>query len=142
MISLDLSTSAKLVLLWIILKCYYVLHLILDSILDLILDSIILVFCCKFCPFRIILSYIAYFYFFCLRIYKPNIHNNIIGISCFQNGLNDHFSSTDFCFKSKMIESSHMKKCFIIVGRFFSKCTFLRLYHLFLSSGYPINLAF
>ena len=42
---------------------------------------------------------------------KLNIHNNIIsGISSFQNGLNDLFSSTGFYFKSKVIEVSHKGK--------------------------------
>ena len=50
-----LSTSAKLAVKWIILKWYYVVDLILDSI------WIILVFYCKFCAFKIILFYIAYF---------------------------------------------------------------------------------
>ena len=41
----------------------------------------------------------------------PNIYNNIIGgISSFQNGLNDLFSSTGFYFKSKVIEGSHKGK--------------------------------
>ena len=62
-------------------------------------------FCCKFCAFRSILFYILelLFFTFYLRINKPNIHNNIIGISSFQNGLNDRFSSTGFLFKSKVI---------------------------------------
>ena len=46
--------------------------------------------------------------FFYQSINKPNIHNNIIGgISSFQNGLSDHFISTDFNLKSKVIEVSH-----------------------------------
>ena len=40
---------------WIILKCYYVVDLILDAV------WIILVFYCKFYAFKIILFYIAYF---------------------------------------------------------------------------------
>ena len=58
---LGLSTSAKLAVKWIILKWYYVVDLILDSI------WIILVFYCKFCAFKIILFYIAYFYFLFIR---------------------------------------------------------------------------
>ena len=54
-IGLDLSTSPKLAVKWIILKWYYVVDLILDSI------WIILVFYCKFCAFKIILFYNAYF---------------------------------------------------------------------------------
>ena len=47
--------SIHLAVKWIILKWYYVVDLILDSI------WIILVFYCKFCAFKIILFYIAYF---------------------------------------------------------------------------------
>ena len=35
---------------------------------------------------------------------------NHIDISSFQNGLNDLFSSTGFCLKSKVIEGSHKGK--------------------------------
>ena len=38
---------------------------------------------------------------------KPNIYTNITGISSFRNGLNHHFSSTGFYFKSKIDEDSH-----------------------------------
>ena len=41
---------------------------------------------------------------------KPNIRNNIIDISSFQNGLNGLFSSTGFYLKSKVIEGSHKGK--------------------------------
>ena len=58
MIGLDLSISAKLAVIWIILECYYVVDLILDSM------SVILVFYCKFLAFIIIIFYIAYFNFF------------------------------------------------------------------------------
>ena len=37
---------------------------------------------------------------------KPNMHPNITGISSFRNGLNHHFSSNDFDFKSKIVEGS------------------------------------
>ena len=40
---------------------------------------------------------------------KLNIHNNS-GISSFQNGLNDLFTSTGFYFNSKIIEVSHKGK--------------------------------
>ena len=63
------------------LKYHYVLDLILDSL------WIILIAYCKFCAFGIILFYITYFFWFYLRINKPNIHNNVIGISTLQNGL-------------------------------------------------------
>ena len=105
MIHLGLSTNEKLAVIWIILNRYYIVDLILDSI------SIVLVFYCKFWAFRIILFYNAYFYFFSyLSINKPNIRNNIIGISSFQTGLKDPFSSTGFYFKSKVIEVSHKGK--------------------------------
>ena len=38
---------------------------------------------------------------------KLNIHNNNDGISSFQNGLTELFSSTGFYFKSKVIEGFH-----------------------------------
>ena len=41
---------------------------------------------------------------------KPNIHNNIIDISSFRNGLNDLFSSTGLNLKSKVIKGSHKGK--------------------------------
>ena len=40
---------------------------------------------------------------------KPDIHNNIIGILSFQNGLNGIFRPV-FYFKRKNIESSHKVK--------------------------------
>ena len=101
MLGLDLSASAKLPVRWITLKWHYVVNLILDLI------WIILVFYCKFCVFKIILFYVAHFWFFYQEISKPNIHNKINDISSFQNGLNDLSSSTDFCLKSKVIEESH-----------------------------------
>ena len=104
MIGLVLSTSAKLAVKWMILKWYFIIDLILDSV------WIILVFYCKFCAFKITVSWIAYFYFFYPQISKPNIHNNIINISSFQNGLNELFSSTSFYLKSKVIEGSHKGK--------------------------------
>ena len=42
------------------------------------------------------------------------MRNNIIGISSFQNWLNDIFSSTGFYFKSKVIEDSHEEKKYIL----------------------------
>ena len=92
MIHLGLSTSAEFTVIWMILKCYYVVDLILDSI------SIILVFYCIF------------LIFFYLRINKPNINNTIIGISSFETGINDLFSLTGFYFKSKVIQGSHKGK--------------------------------
>ena len=57
-------------------------------------------------------------FFFTLHIFnlfypeinKPNIHNNIIDISSFQNGLSSLFSSTGFYYKRKVIEGSHEGK--------------------------------
>ena len=78
---LDLSTSAKLVIIWIILESYYVIDLILDSSL-------------------IILAFYQ-------RMNKPNIHNNIIGcISSFQNGFSD-LSSTGFFSKYTFLRLQH-----------------------------------
>ena len=57
-----------------------------------------------------IVFYIAYFYFFYPEVNKPNIHNNIIDISDFQNWVNVLFSSTGFYLKSKVIEGSHKVK--------------------------------
>ena len=45
------------------------------------------------------------------KMNKPNKHNNVIGgISSFQNGLNNLFSSTGFYSKIKVIEGSHKGK--------------------------------
>ena len=41
---------------------------------------------------------------------KPNIYNNIISISSFQNGLNDLINSTGFYFKMEVMEGSHKGK--------------------------------
>ena len=57
---------------------------------------------------------------------KPNMCNNIIDISSFQNGLIDLFSSTGFYFKSKVIESSHKGK-----NMFFNLCTLLLKTYIF-----------
>ena len=81
-IGLDLSASAELAVKRIILKCYYVVDLILDSI------WIVLVFYCKVCAFRIIIFlYCICLVLFYLRINKPNIHNNVIDIPSSKNGL-------------------------------------------------------
>ena len=86
---------------------------------------------------RIIIFHIAFFFFFFFfypRINKPHIHNNIIGIPSFQNGLNDSFSSTSFYFKSKVIEGSYKGEiCSLLLGHLFSKYAFLRLWHFFLA---------
>ena len=52
-----------------------------------------------------------------------------------------------FYLKSKVIEGSQKGKSFslfyfLIFGHFFTRCTFLRLWHFFLPSGYPINAIF
>ena len=133
---MDLSTSAKLAVKWIILKCYYVVNLILDSI------WIILVFYCKFSALKLFFFTLHIFNFFYLKINKSNRHNNTIDISSFQNGLDNLFSTTGFYFKSKILEGSHKGKiCFSIFGHFFSKCTLLKLwlFFFFLPSGYPMN---
>ena len=137
MIGLDLSTSLKSAAEWIIITWYQVLSLILDSI------WIILVFYCKFCAFKIILFYTAYFWFFYPEINKLNIYNNIVNIPSFQNVLNDLFNSTGFYLKSKVVEGSHKGKiCFLIFGYFFSKYAFLACDIFCLFSVYPINSIF
>ena len=117
MIGLDLSTSPKLAVKWIILKWYYVVDLILDSI------WIILVFYCKFCAFRIILFYIVYFYLYFIRE-KINQTYTITSLA-FQVSKMGFFFSTGFYFNSKVIEGSHKRKnTFVLIsGHFFSKCT-------------------
>ena len=66
--------------------------------------------------------------FFYSKINKPNIPNNILDMSIFENGLINLFRSTDFYLKSKVIKGSHKGKIyFLIFGHFFSKCTFFRL---------------
>ena len=72
------------------------------------------------------------------------MHNNMIGISSFQNGLNNLSSSTCFGFKSKVVEGSHkggnmffifwtlLKMCIFEIVTFFSR----------LVAGCPINLIF
>ena len=106
MIGLEISTSAKLTVISIILKCYYV--------LDLIFESISLVFYCKFCAFRIILFTLHVLNIFYQGMNKPNIHNNIIaGISSFKVGLTT-FLAQLVSISSKVIEGSHKEKiiCF------------------------------
>ena len=58
MTGFDLSKNAKLPLIWIIPKCYYVEDLILDSV------WIILVFYCNFCAFLIIFLHSNFLSFF------------------------------------------------------------------------------
>ena len=130
MVHLDLGTSAKLAVIWIILKCYYVVGLMLDSI------WIVLVFYCKLCAFRIDIFTLVILIFFYLRINKRNTQNNIIVISSFQTGLNDLFTSTSFCFKSKVMEGSHKKKN--ILGAFSQNLHFWSC-DIFFSPSYPIN---
>ena len=101
---MHLGTSAKLAIILVVLKWYYVVDLILDSI------WIVLVFHSKLCAFRIDFSHHVFLFCFYLGINKSNIQNNIIVISSFQTGLNELFSSTGFYFESKVIEGSHEKK--------------------------------
>ena len=58
-----------------------------------------------FCTLHIFIYFV-----FCLKINKPNIHNNIIDISSFQNGLNNFFSSAGFYLKSEALEGSRKGK--------------------------------
>ena len=66
------------------------------------------------------LFFFTLFFFFLSKNEKIIMHTNIIGISSFQNGLNDPFSSTGFCFKSKIVEGSHeiKKICFLKMHNF------------------------
>ena len=59
---------------------------------------------------NLLFSTLYSFNFLYPEINKANIHNNIIDISSFQNGLNDLYSSTGFYLKSKVIEGSHKGK--------------------------------
>ena len=68
--------------------------------------------------------HIFIYFVFCLKINKPNIHNNIIDISSFQNGLNNFFSSAGFYFKSEALEGSRKGK-----NMFFNfRALFLKMY--------------
>ena len=105
MTGVDLSKTAKLVVIWILLKCYYVVNLILNSV------WILLVFIVNFVHLGL--------FFFALHIFEifvaenrqtKHIHNNIIDISSFQSGLNNLLSSTGFYFKSNVIQGSHNGK--------------------------------
>ena len=126
MIGLDLSTIAKLVVIWIMLECYYVVDLILDAV------WIILAFYCRL--FYLTLHVFKNFY---QRMNKPK---HIGSISSFQNRYNARFSSTGFYFKSKVIEGSHKGKSNI----FFNFWALVFKMYIFeivtLSpSGYPIS---
>ena len=81
-----------------------------------------------------------FFFFFYSRMNKPNMHNNIIGISSYQNGFNHPFSSPSFCIKSKIIRWKII--CFLTLERFLSKFIALRMWHFFSPGGYPINPSF
>ena len=132
MIGLDVNISAKSAVMWIMLKQYYLVKLILNSI------WFISVLYCKFWAFRIILFYIAYFYFFYPRINEPNLHNDLISISSFQSGLNNFFGSIFFYFNSKVIEGSHKEK-----NKFFNFWgTFWGCDIFFWPRGCPVNSIF
>ena len=113
---------------WTILKCYYVVDLILDSI------WIILIFYCKFCAFKIILFYTVYFYLFYLRITK------------FTKWDLELFISTGFQFQSKVMEGSHKGKNMFVKKNYWAlllKMYHFRIWDIFFSlSGYPINSIF
>ena len=86
-------------------ECYYVVDLISDFI-GLILD-----FYCEFCPFRIILFTLYLFKIFYPRMNKPNIHTNVIGISCFGNGLNDTIKNCQWNFFNLSCVVCYRKMC-------------------------------
>ena len=111
MIGLDQSTSAKLAVQWIIINCYYVVDLIQFELLFFIVNFLRLKLSfLNILHFLLFTYFLHIFDFFYLKINKPNIHNNIIDTSSFQNGLNILFSSTGFYFKSKVLEGSHKGK--------------------------------
>ena len=89
--------------------------------------------------------YCIFFKLFCPIIKKPNIHNNIAGISSFQNGLNNLCSSNGFYFRSKVIEGSHKGKnmFFNFWALLLKMCIFEVVTFFFrLVAGYPINSIF
>ena len=90
-------------------------------------------------------SHYIFLFLFYPRINKPDIHNNFIGISHFQNGLQNVSSSTSLHFKSKAREGSHMRKNMFFIHLLM---LVLKIYHFCicdifsLPSGYPINTIF
>ena len=99
-----------------------VLHSRLDVAFSLNYFSFFIV---NFVHLKLLFFTLDIFIFF-LSENKPNMCNNIIDISSFQNGLIDLFSSTGFYFKSKVIESSHKGK-----NMFFNLCTLLLKTYIF-----------
>ena len=88
----------------LLLECYYVADLILDSIQIILAFNVNFVHLGFFFTLHILKC-------FCHRMNKPIIHINIIGsISSFQNGPDNLFSSSGFYFKSKIIKDSHKEK--------------------------------
>ena len=115
------AKRAKLADILVMLEYHYVVDLILDS------AWIILVFCCNFAQLELFFWTLHVFKMFYSRMNKPNIYNNIISISSFQNRVNDLINSIGFYFKMKVMECSHKGKnsVFLVFGRSFSKCIFL-----------------
>ena len=136
---MDLNTSAKLLVIWTILKWYYIADLILHSI------WIILVFYCKFYTFKIILFYIAYIYFFIQKYINITITSLTFQVSKMDltTFLAQLVKLVFSYLKSKVIEGNHRGKKFFYFGTLLKiSQTFLRLWHFFLPSGYPINSIF
>ena len=78
---------------------------------------------------------------FFIWINKPNIHNNITGISSLQNGLNDLFSSTGIYLKSKVRELVFTRrKMFFNFWAILRMCI-LRLWQFFLANQLNFSLA-
>ena len=137
-IVLDLNTSAKLLAVWIILKWYHVVDLILDSI------WISLVFYCKFYAFKLFLFTLHIVVFFYAKINKANI---TIILLTFQVSKMDLTT-----FLGQLVSMLRVKlKKVIIRGKYVFKFrsnssqnsqTFLRLWHFFSPSGYPFNSIF
>ena len=83
---------------------------------------------------------LLFFFLHCIfyqRMKKPNIRNNFGCISSFQNGLNNLFNSTGFCFKHKVMDGSHKGKNNVFFFTFFG--TFFQNAHI---SGWDIFLLF
>ena len=83
---------------------------------------------------------LLFFFLHCIfyqRMKKPNIRNNFGCISSFQNGLNNLFNSTGFCFKHKVMDGSHKGKNNVFFFTFFG--TFFQNAHI---SGCDIFLLF
>ena len=139
MVGLDLCATAKLAVIWTMLECFYVVDLILDLICN------ILAFYCIFCAFRIILFYNCMFLKHFIRkwINQTYTIKSLAAFQVFQLGLTTSLAQLSILSANlwKVVIRGEII-CFLIFGHFFSKCTFLRLWHFFSPSGYPVNSIF